>query len=211
MSSLFQHLLRFLYHLGYFGPFVLGIFDSSFLFLPFGNDLLVIVLTARHHAAYLLYVASAVCGSTLGVLLLDLSARRMGEAGVTRVAGQRRFENLKRKIGQYGGKAIAAACLAPPPFPFTMAIAVNSALGYPRKRLLAIVAASRATRFLILGALAIKFGRVIIRIASSSGFRYFMYAFTAVCIAGSVFSIFKWVRKGRSGRSQASSGQPAQA
>ena len=90
-----------------------------------------------------------------------------------------------------------------------MAVAVNSALEYPRRRLLLIVALSRAVRFLILGALAIKFGRVIIRIANSNGFKNFMYAFTALCLAGSVFSIVTWVRKSRSGRSPEPSRQPA--
>ena len=168
MSGFLQHRLHFLISLGYFGPFLMGVLDSSFLFLPYGNDLLVIALTVRHHEGYLIYVVGAVLGSTLGVFFLDLVARKLGEAGVQKVAGQRRFDYLKRKIGQYGGKAIVVGCLAPPPFPFTMVIAVNSALSYPRRRLLLTVAWSRAVRFLILGALAIKFGRQIIRFASSS-------------------------------------------
>ncbi len=200
MKGFFHHLLRFLIHLGYFGPFVMGIFDSSFLFLPFGNDLLIIALTARRHDLYLAYVLSAVGGSTLGVFFLDLIARRIGEEGVSRVAGQRRFDLLKSKISKYGGKALVTASLAPPPFPFTMVVAVNSALGYPRKRLLILIALSRGIRFLILGALAIKFGRAIIHLINSAGFRYFMYFFTAVCLAGSVASITTWIRKARPGK-----------
>jgi membrane protein YqaA with SNARE-associated domain len=211
MNGLLHHLLRFLFHLGYFGPFVMGIFDSSFLFLPFGNDLLVVALTARHHNLYLIYVASAVCGSTLGVFFLDLIARRIGEEGVARVASQRRFDVLKSKISKYGGRAIVTGSLAPPPFPFTMVIAVNSALGYPRKRLLMLIALSRGIRFLILGALAIKFGRTILHLANASGFKYFMYCFTAICIAGSALSITTWVRKARPGKSQPPNVQPAKA
>jgi membrane protein YqaA with SNARE-associated domain len=173
----------------------MGIMDSSFLFLPFGNDLLVVGLVARHHEGYLLYVLSAVCGSTLGVLLLDLVARKGGEAGVQKVAGQKRFEYLKRKIAERGGAAIVVGCLAPPPFPFTMVVATNSALGYPRKRLLLTVAVSRAVRFLILGWLAIKFGRTILRIANSEPFKWAMIGFIVLCIIGSVFSILKWVRR----------------
>jgi membrane protein YqaA with SNARE-associated domain len=211
LQRFFHPLLRFLFHLGYFGPFAMGVLDSSFLFLPFGNDLLVVALTARHHDGYLVYVASATVGSVLGVLLLDLCARKIGESGVTRVAGQQRFTSLKRKIDEFGGKTLVTASLAPPPFPFTMVVAVNSALGYPRKRLLVIVALSRAARFLILGALAIQFGRVVIHIVNSAGFRYFMYCFTAICVVGSVFSIATWIRKGRSGKSEAPSAHPAKA
>jgi membrane protein YqaA with SNARE-associated domain len=175
----------------------MGVLDSSFLFLPFGNDLLVIALVARHHEGYLIYVLTATLGSTLGVFFLDLIARRIGEGGVTKVAGQRQFNYLRRKIGQHGAKALWLGSLAPPPFPFTMVVAINSALGYPRKRLLASIAASRAIRFLILGGLAIKFGRAIIHIANSAVFKDVMYVFTAICLLGSGYSIVSWIRKSR--------------
>ena len=51
--------LAFLLHLGYFGPVLMGILDSSFLFLPFGNDLLVVTLVARHHQGWPWYVIAA--------------------------------------------------------------------------------------------------------------------------------------------------------
>jgi membrane protein YqaA with SNARE-associated domain len=197
LSGLFHHFLRFLFHLHYFGPLVMGVMDSSFLFLPFGNDLLVVGLVARNHHGWPFYVLAAVCGSTLGVFLLDLLAHKGGEAGVEKVAGQKRFEYLKRKIGEKGGRAIVVGCLAPPPFPFTMVVAVNSALGYPRQRLLWTVAGSRSIRFTVLSLLAIKFGRTILHIANSDGFKWTMIGFSILCIAGSVFSILKWVRSSR--------------
>lgn len=209
MSSLFRHLLGFLIHLGYFGPFLLGILDASFLFLPFGNDLLVVGMVARNHKGYLLYVAAAVCGCVIGVFLLDLVARKLGEEGVQKLAGKSRFEKLKRKIGEKGGRTLVLASLAPPPFPFTMVIAINSALEYPRKRLLAIVAASRAVRFLILGALAIKFGSAILKIAKSDSFKWAMIVFILLCVVGSVLSVVKWLRHGRSGKSPAPKAQAA--
>lgn len=174
----------------------MGIMDSSFLFLPFGNDLLVVGLVARHHEGYWLYVLSATCGSTVGVFLLDLVARKTGETGVQKIAGRRRFAYLKRKIAENGGKAIAVGCLAPPPFPFTMLVATTSALGYPRKQLLAIVAATRAARFLILGYLAIRFGRMILRIGASAPFKWTMIGFAALCVLGSAWSIRKWAKRG---------------
>lgn len=197
MAALIRQFIALIFQLGYFGPFVMGILDSSFLFVPFGNDLLVVGLVAQHHQGYLLYVLSAVCGSTCGTFLLDLVARKAGEAGVQKVAGQRRFDYLKRKIGEKGGRAIVLGCLAPPPFPFTMVVATTSALGYPRKKLLATVATARAARFLILGYLAMRFGRQILRIANSQPFRWTMIAFVVLCVAGSALSIAKWVRRRR--------------
>ena len=57
----------------------MGIFDSSFLFLPFGNDLLVVTLVARHHEGWLSYVLAAAVGSTIGVFALALVAQKLGE------------------------------------------------------------------------------------------------------------------------------------
>ena len=55
VNSLLRHLLAWLLHLGMFGPLILGIADSSFLFLPFGNDLLVVILRSRDHARFPLF------------------------------------------------------------------------------------------------------------------------------------------------------------
>jgi membrane protein YqaA with SNARE-associated domain len=199
---LLHRFLSFLLYLGYGGPFLIGVLDSSFLFLPFGNDLAIVILVARHHQGYLLYVLSAMSGSTLGVYFLDLIARKAGEKGVQRIAGERKFNRLKGKIKKNGGRALVVGCLAPPPFPFTMVVAAESALGYPRYRLLTIVAAGRAVRFLILGFLALKFGQQIMNVTKSATFRWAMIVFIGLCVIGSVLSIRNWL-KGRqiSGRS----------
>jgi uncharacterized membrane protein YdjX (TVP38/TMEM64 family) len=203
LSTFFRQLLHILLQLGYFGPLIMGVLDSSFLFLPFGNDLLVVSLVARHHQGFIIYVLSAATGSTIGVLLLDLVARKAGEEGIQKVAGRKRFDYLKRKISEKGGRALVFGSLAPPPFPFTMLVATNSALGYPRSRLLWIVWMARAVRFTIIGLLALRFGRAILRTINSSVFRWTMVVFIAICIVGSGFSIANWIRKSRRAKTPA--------
>jgi len=200
MSHGFRPFLHFLFHLGYLGPFVLGILDSSFLVLPFGNDLLVVGLIAHHHAGFFFYVFSAACGSTVGVILLSKVARKFGEEGIRKVAGQKQFDKLKKRIGDRSGVAVAIGCLAPPPFPFTMVIAAASALGYSLWRVAAINFVSRAVRFAVLGLLAIKFGTAILRIAKSPAFVWSMVVFIALCLIASGFSIWHWVHSTRSGK-----------
>jgi membrane protein YqaA with SNARE-associated domain len=178
----------------------MGVMDSSFLFLPFGNDLLVVAFVARNHDGWPFYVLSAVCGSTLGVFFLDLVARKAGEAGIQKIAGQRRFESLKKRFEKHGAWGVALACLSPPPFPFTMVIAVSSALGYPKPKLFGTVAISRAVRFIILSRLAARYGRRILGIMNTPQFKWAMIAFTMLCLAGSVFSVMKWVKGSRSFR-----------
>ncbi|MES2221438.1 MAG: VTT domain-containing protein [Acidobacteriota bacterium] len=200
MSHAFRPFIIFLFHLGYFGPFVLGILDSSFLVLPFGNDLLVVGLIASHHAGFPFYVISAACGSTVGVLLLASVARKFGEEGIRKVAGQKQFEKLKKRIGERSGIAVAIGCLAPPPFPFTMVIAAASALGYSRWRVAAINFVCRGVRFTVLGLLALKFGTAILSIAKSPAFVWSMVVFIALCLIASAFSIWHWVRSSRPGK-----------
>ena len=172
----------------------MGVMDSSFLFLPFGNDLLVVAFVARHHGEWPIYVISAVCGSTLGVFFLDLVARKAGEAGITKIAGQKQFQSLRTRFEKYGAWGLVLACLSPPPFPFTMVVAVTSALDYPRPKLLGTVAASRAVRFTTLSMLAIIYGRDILRLMNTPAFKWTMIVFTFLCIVGSVFSVMKWVK-----------------
>lgn len=174
----------------------MGVMDSSFLFLPFGNDLLVVAFVARNHAGWPLYVLSAVCGSTLGVFFLDLVARKAGEAGIQKIAGEKRYKSLKKRFETHLAWGLVLACLAPPPFPFTVLVAIACAMGYSRPKLLGIVAGARAVRFLVLSMLAIHYGRHIIRIMNTPEFKWTIIVFTCLCIVGSIFSVMKWV-KGR--------------
>jgi membrane protein YqaA with SNARE-associated domain len=191
----FSPLLSFLFHIGYLGPLVMGILDSSFLFLPFGNDLIVVGLVARHHQGIPWYVLSAACGSTIGAFLLALVSRKLGEEGIRRMSGDSKYEKLKKRIGVRSGVAIAVAGLAPPPFPFTTVIAAVSALGYPYWKTLLINFLTRAARFAILSILALKFGRQVISIAKSPAFEWSMVAFVLLCIIASAFSVVHWFRK----------------
>ena len=193
-SHLFRVLIRFLFRLDYFGPLVLGIADSSFLVLPFGNDLLIVGLVSRHANRLPIYVLMATIGSTLGIFLLDLVARRLGEEGIRKMAGQERYEKLKCKVGERSGAAVVLAALSPPPFPFTIVMGMTSALGYPRPRLLGFAGLARAIRFTIIGLLAVRVGEQVIRVTKSPAFEWCMGGFIAICLIASVISGWKWIR-----------------
>jgi membrane protein YqaA with SNARE-associated domain len=195
---LIRQIFRFLLHLGAMGLVLLGILDSSFLFLPVGNDLLLVALVSRNHNNFAIYVLAASLGSTLGVLLLDVVSRKGGEEGLKKLMPQKRWAYLKQKMKQNAVIVLVLASLAPPPFPFTAMIAATSALQYPRVRLLATIFGARAVRFSLVGLAAIWFHRDILRIANSSGFTWFMEGFTALCLIGSVVSVVRWVRLSRS-------------
>lgn len=195
MTRFLTPLLRFLFHLGYLGPLVMGTLDSSFLILPFGNDLVVASLVIHDHRGVPWYVLSAACGSTIGALLLVLVSRKLGDEGLRRVTGADMYEKLKSRVRKRAGLAIVIGGLAPPPFPFTTVIAATGALQYPTWRILLINFISRTVRFGVLAVLALKFGKQILSITQSAPFEWAMSVFILLCVAASAFSIWHWLRK----------------
>ena len=198
MSLTIRHLLAFFLQYGAFGLVLLAVADDSFLFLPIGSDLLTVVLVARNHDRLALYALAAAAGSTVGVFLLDLVCRNLGEAGLKRIVKPKLLDSLKRQMQRRAAAVLVVSCLAPPPFPFGAAIAAASALQYPRPRLLSVVFLARLARFALVGWSAIYFGRHILRIANSPDFLWLMGAFITFCLIGSVLSILHWIRVGRS-------------
>jgi membrane protein YqaA with SNARE-associated domain len=194
--QILRGLAVFLFSLGGIGLLLLGILDSSFLFMPLGNDLLVIALTAAHRNRMLYYVLMATAGSVAGV---DFT-RWVSAKGGKEIEGgnkSKRIAYVERKVHEKGGIAIATAALMPPPFPFTPFIIVAAALQFPRRKMLAIVAGSRGLRFAIDGSLALIYGRKIIDMAKSPYVQDFIIALVVISTAGSGYSIYNWVRKSR--------------
>ena len=197
MHAFFRHLLVTFLHWGALGPLVLGVLDSSFLFLPFGNDLLVVILISRDKVHLALYVLCAALGSVLGVFLLDLVCRKNGQEELKKMITPARLKYVEKRMRNGAAFAIVVACLAPPPFPFTLAIAAASAFQYPKWRLLAIVFAARTGRYTLIGLLALSFGRQILRIANSEEFFWFTIGFIVFCTIGSAIQVRSWIRRSR--------------
>src|SRR5579862_281321 len=197
MHALLRSFAIFFYSLGGFGLLLLGTLDSSFLFMPLGNDLLVIALTAAHRERMPWYVTMATIGSVIGVAFTHWVSAKGGRKGIEGDRKSRRIAYIERKVHDHGGIAIATAALMPPPFPFTPFIIVAAALQYPLGRMLLIIAVCRAVRFATEGALAAIYGRQIIRLAQSPYVEGFIITLVVISIAGSAWSIFNWIKKSR--------------
>lgn len=197
MNRLVHSLALFFFSLGGFGLFFLGVLDSSFLFLPLGNDLLVVALTAAHRDRMLYYVLMATLGSLIGVAFTHWVSAKGGQKGIEGGQKSRRIAYIERKVQEKGGIAIGTAALMPPPFPFTPFIIVAAALQYPRKRMLAIIAGCRALRFAIEASLALVYGPRIIQMAQSPTLQKFILTLVVISVVGSAWSIYSWVKKSR--------------
>jgi membrane protein YqaA with SNARE-associated domain len=197
VPELLWHLAQFFLRLGGVGLLLLGILDSSFLFMPLGNDLLVVALTANHHERMPYYAAMAAAGSVIGSYLTDVVCRKGGEKGIEQNLSKRTVDYVERKIENHAGPALALACVLPPPFPFTPFVIVMAALQYPRWKLLGIIAAGRVVRFSVEGALAIVYGRRILELARNPTLQHTIIGLVVISIIGSGWSIWNWFQRAR--------------
>ena len=182
---------------GGIGLLVLGILDSSYLFAPWGNDLMMVALVARSPGVVkmLYYAVMSTAGSVLGCLLLDLTLRPLGEKGLEKHVSKRRLARLRDRIGRSGGQALAIASLVPPPFPFTAVVMAAAALQYSRKRLLLVVGAGRLVRFVVVGWLALRFGKSMLQWAEKPWVKGFLVVLIVVCVVGSIVSVYGWLKR----------------
>ena len=186
-----RHLVRAFAHLGAPGLLALSAFDSSPVFIPFGNDLLFIVLAARKHQMMVYYALMATIGSVLGCLLDDVLSRKGGEKGLEKSHwAHSRLASIRKYTKKNAGWALGIASLMPPPFPFTVFVAGAAAMQYPRKKLLLVVALARLGRFLIEGLLAIYLGsRLLLNLVRSPVMDYLVGTIVVASIVGSILSL----------------------
>lgn len=193
MEPFLHYLFRLAYRAGAFGLFCVGVLDSSFLFVPLGNDFLMLGLSARHHDRVPYYVVAATLGSVCGIFLTLWVSKKGGEKLKNKRG--RTWKYVEKQMQKNAGWSLTLGSLMPPPFPFTLFAAAAGALRVPLKKVLPYVAAGRLLRFTIEGILAIVYGRWILSLANSSALKTTMIAMIVIAIAGSAYSIFTWVRR----------------
>jgi membrane protein YqaA with SNARE-associated domain len=197
LKPFLNHLYVLFSHHGGIGLLVLGLLDSSILFLPLGNDLLMIAMSARKHILIPYYAVMAAAGSLLGCLTVDLLVRKGGEKEIEKHVSRKRFDYVRARMNKNAPWALVFASLMPPPFPFTPFVAATAALQYPRRRLLSVIGAARLARFLVEGVLAILVGKKLLHVARSSAFEYAIGAFILVCAIGSAISVYRWISQSK--------------
>jgi len=202
LSSLFsitatRWIFRFFRRLGLLGLFLMSTLDSSFLVLPFGNDLLLIALVSanRNSLIWIAYVLVSALGSVVGVLIVDVIMRKAGEKGLERFVSAKKVETLKAKLENKSGITVFIATLIPPPFPFTPVVMTASALQSPRIKMLTAVFLGRLIRFGMEAVLALYFGRQMIAFLNSDVVTYFVYGLIGLAIVLSTLSLLRWLKR----------------
>ncbi len=198
MRAIVRHLVIFLAALGGFGIFLLGIVDASLLFLPLALDILLVILSARHHNQWPYYAAMAAAGSVVGTFTTDWVGRKGGEQGLEKHISKKRLQFFQKRVQAGSGVALALASIAPPGFPlFSPTVLIAAALKYPRVKLLTIVGVFRLIRFSAEGLLAVYFGRRILRLTQSPEAQHAITVVIVMSLVGTAWAIFSWTRSSR--------------
>ncbi len=202
MRPIIRIIARALFRAGGLGLLTLGAFDSSPLIVPLGNDLLLLALSARYHDRMLYYAVMATLGSLIGCFATVWVSRK-GGSQLKKIASGKYMGNIQKHVQKDAGWTLVVASLMPPPFPFTAIVAAAAAFRYPRNKLFSFVGAGRFARFMIEGALAIHYGRWIIKQASSPILEDVMIVLILISIGASVISIYQWSKKSKDKSQQA--------
>jgi membrane protein YqaA with SNARE-associated domain len=145
------------------GIVVLTALDATlFVSLPFGIDVVVIILAARSDTLTWIVPCLATAGSVGGAVLTFWMGIKIGEQGLERWVSPRRLERVRRRIKDNGAIALASLALIPPPFPFTPFVLAAGALKVRGVLFFATLAGCRLIRFGLEALLARRYGRQIV-------------------------------------------------
>jgi membrane protein YqaA with SNARE-associated domain len=156
MHELIRHALHFFGRMGGFGLVGFGILDSSFLFLPLGNDLLLIILTARKPDLFWYYAFMAALGSLIGCTLTDAVSCKLREYVLERMANAQRFN--QEYIEKHALWILGAAAPAPLARPVYRVSHRSIGLQMSRWNVLGAVGTGRLVRFFVSPCLPFKRG-----------------------------------------------------
>ncbi|HJZ82852.1 MAG TPA: VTT domain-containing protein [Pyrinomonadaceae bacterium] len=143
-----------------FGPFgllAIAFLDSVLVPIPGGVDAMLMVLATARPSWMLIYVASAIIGSTVGCVVLYLVSKRAGHRALNRFseAKQKRVKDL---IDRYDVLSVLVASVLPPPFPFKLFVVSAGVFRLNIVRFTIAIAAGRTFRYLLEGYLAARYG-----------------------------------------------------
>ena len=151
------------------GVFAVSAIDASVipLAIPGSTDLLLLWLISHGGNPWLL-VAIAVGGSLLGGYTTWHLGKKGGEAALERFVPQRLQKRVRGWSQQHSVLAVMLPAVLPPPIPLWPFLLAAGALGVTWQRFLAAFGAGRALRYALVGWLAVRYGRHVIRLWSAT-------------------------------------------
>jgi len=188
--------------LGGLGVMFIAIADSSFLSLPEGNDLLIVLLSTGgswSNMAY--YVGMTIIGSVTGCLLLYFVGRKGGSPMLRRKFSQPSIERAERLFERYGMLTVLIPSILPPPMPFKIFVLSAGVFRLKALAFLTAVMIGRTIRYSMWGILAVLYGDSVKLYMQQNLDLIGMILFGAFALAIAVTLVY-YVRRVRSSRSR---------
>ena len=151
------------------GLFAVAFLDSSFVSLPQINDLLVVLMVVRNKSWMPYYAAMATLGSVAGCYVLYLIAERGGEAFLAKRLKAGHIERALALYRKRGMLALMVPAILPPPAPFKLFVLMAGVAEVRPLRFVFSIAIARGLRYLVLGALAIRYGDAALELMRTRG------------------------------------------
>jgi membrane protein YqaA with SNARE-associated domain len=180
------------------GVVVLAALDSTLFFsLPFGIDVVVVILAAQLRELWWIVPLLATIGATAGAALTFWMGVKIGERGVERWVSRKRLARIRIRVREKGAIALAILDIIPPPFPFTPFVLAAGALEVDAATFFATLTACRLFRFGVEGLLARLYGRSILVGLDSDLFHDLVAFFIVLATALTTLSLIRVVRSTR--------------
>jgi membrane protein YqaA with SNARE-associated domain len=181
------------------GLFIVAFLDSSFISLPQINDLLVVLMVIRNKTLMPYYAAMATLGSVAGCYVLYLIAERGGEAFLAKRLHAGHTERALAMYRRRGVLALMIPAILPPPAPFKLFVLLAGLAEVRPLQFVLSIAVARGVRYLVLGALAMRYGDVALELMRTRG--RVVAVWVAVIIVAAAVAWWWWF--GRSSRARA--------
>ncbi|HTA53053.1 MAG TPA: VTT domain-containing protein, partial [Candidatus Acidoferrum sp.] len=140
------------------------------------------------------YAVMATIGSVIGEFVTYRIARRGGKDMLARKFSQRRLQQVYGAFERWGFGAIAVPALLPPPIPLLPFVLAAGALQYSPYKFTTAIAVGRFARYTILGFLAARYGRGILKYLTSDG-HVIVAAVVALLLAAAAVTVVLLTRK----------------
>jgi membrane protein YqaA with SNARE-associated domain len=142
------------------GLFLVAILDSSFLSIPEGNDILIVMLSiGKTWGRMAYYVGMTTVGSIIGCLALYTVGRKGGNPLLKRRFSAETVEWAEKQYERFGVLTVVVPSILPPPTPFKIFVLIAGVFELPTWEFIGAVAIGRTIRYSMWGVLAVLYGQ----------------------------------------------------
>jgi membrane protein YqaA with SNARE-associated domain len=177
------------------GLLVIALLDSSFLSLPEGNDLLIVILSTGQTWERMSYlVLMTITGSAIGCSLLYWAGRRGGNF-VNRPPRREKLKQVEATYQRWGLWTVLVPSILPPPTPFKVFVLSAGVFKVPFFQFLLAVLVGRSIRYFFWGILAVLYGEWAKQVMQGSLHTVGAVIFVLILLMAATYFVWRMMKK----------------